>query len=178
LKLFPAKGPLESVAMDILGPLPKSKHGNRFLLVITDRYSKVTQTVPLRAITALSVARAFCEQWVYVYGAPVTLLTDNGPQFTAKCFEAVCAELGVIRSLRRHTTPILTGKSKGIPGRFWLPFGDMSPGGRTIGTSSLRISPMPKTAGLIPALECPRSNSPSPALLRRNHSRPNQGKRK
>jgi Integrase zinc binding domain len=69
LKLFPAKGPLESVAMDILGPLPKSKHGNLFLLVITDRYSKVTQTVPLRAITALSVARAFCEQWVYVYGA-------------------------------------------------------------------------------------------------------------
>jgi Integrase zinc binding domain len=56
LKLFPAKGTLE--------PLPKSKHGNRFLLVITDRYSKVTQTVPLRTITALSVARAFCEQWV------------------------------------------------------------------------------------------------------------------
>jgi hypothetical protein len=64
LKLFPAKGPLESVTMDVLGPLPKSKHGNRFLLVITDRYSKVTQTVPLRYITALSVARAFCEQWV------------------------------------------------------------------------------------------------------------------
>jgi Integrase core domain len=81
--------------MDILGPLPKSKHGNRFLLVITDRYSKMTQTVPLTAITALSVARAFCEQWVYVYGAPVTLLTENGPQFTAKVFQAVCAELGV-----------------------------------------------------------------------------------
>jgi transposase InsO family protein len=41
------------------------------------------------------VAHAFCEQWVYVYGAPVTLLTGNGPQFTAKYFQAVCAELGV-----------------------------------------------------------------------------------
>jgi RNase H-like domain found in reverse transcriptase/Integrase zinc binding domain len=86
LKLFPAKGPLESVAMDILGPLPKSKHDNRFQLVITDRYSKVTRTVPLRATTALSVARAFCEQWDYVYGAPMTLITDNGPKFTAKVF--------------------------------------------------------------------------------------------
>jgi hypothetical protein len=28
LKLFPAKGPLESVAMDILGPLPRTKHDN------------------------------------------------------------------------------------------------------------------------------------------------------
>ena len=95
LKLFPAKGPLESVAMDILGPLPRTKHGNRFLLVITDRYSKVTKTVPLRVITALSAARAFLDHWVYAYGAPISLLTDNGPQFTAKFFQAVCAELGV-----------------------------------------------------------------------------------
>jgi Integrase zinc binding domain len=38
LKLFPAKGPLESVAMDILGSLPRTKHGNCFLLVIADRF--------------------------------------------------------------------------------------------------------------------------------------------
>jgi hypothetical protein len=38
LGLFPANAPLESVAMDILGPLPKTRHGNRFLLVIADRY--------------------------------------------------------------------------------------------------------------------------------------------
>ena len=36
LGLFPAHAPLESVAMDILGPLPKTRHGNRFLLVIAD----------------------------------------------------------------------------------------------------------------------------------------------
>jgi Integrase zinc binding domain len=34
LKLFPAKGLLESVAMDILGPLQRTKHGNRLLLEI------------------------------------------------------------------------------------------------------------------------------------------------
>jgi hypothetical protein len=38
LKLFPAGGPLEFVAMDILGPFPKTDHGNRFLLVISDRF--------------------------------------------------------------------------------------------------------------------------------------------
>jgi hypothetical protein len=81
--------------MDILGPLPRTKHGNRFLLVITDRYSKVTKTVPLRVVTALSVAKAFCDHWVFAYGAPISLLTDNGPQFTAKFFQAVCGELGV-----------------------------------------------------------------------------------
>jgi hypothetical protein len=81
--------------MDILGPLPRTKHGNRFLLVISDRYSKVTKTIPLRIVTALSVARAFCDHRAYVYGPPVSLLTDIGPQFTAKVFQAVCSELGI-----------------------------------------------------------------------------------
>ena len=55
----------------------------------------MTKTVPLRTVTALSVSRAFCDHWAYVYGPPVSLLTDNGPQFTAKFFQAVCAELGI-----------------------------------------------------------------------------------
>jgi Integrase zinc binding domain len=68
LKLFPASGPLEFVSMDILGPLPKTEHGNRFLLVISDRFSKLTRTVPMRTITALGVAKAFCDAWVFSYG--------------------------------------------------------------------------------------------------------------
>jgi transposase InsO family protein len=72
-----------------------TKHGNRFLLVITDRISKVTKSVPLRTVTALLVARAFCDHWAYAYGSPSSLLTDNDPQFTAKFFQAVCSELGI-----------------------------------------------------------------------------------
>jgi hypothetical protein len=60
LKLFPASGPIEFVAMDILFPLSKTEHGNRFLLFISDRFSKLTGKVPLRTITALGVAKAFC----------------------------------------------------------------------------------------------------------------------
>jgi transposase InsO family protein len=105
LKLFSAEGPLESVAMDILGPLPRTKHENRFLLVITDRYSKVTKTITLRVVTALSAARAFLDHWVYAHGAPLSLLTDNGPQFTAKFFQAVCVDSELKRSLQRPIIP-------------------------------------------------------------------------
>jgi transposase InsO family protein len=55
----------------------------------------MTRTVPLRIISAFTVARAFCEQWVFVYGAPRYFLTYNGTQFTAKFFLAVCRELGI-----------------------------------------------------------------------------------
>jgi hypothetical protein len=62
---------------------------------MTDRFSKLTRTVPLRSISALKGTRAFCEQWVFVYGAPWYVLTDNGTQITAKFFLAVCRELGI-----------------------------------------------------------------------------------
>jgi hypothetical protein len=77
LKLFPASEPLELVSLDILGTLPKTEHGNRFLLVITHRFSKLTRTVPLRTISILVVAKAFCEHWVFVYGRPRYALIET-----------------------------------------------------------------------------------------------------
>ena len=110
LKLFPATEPLEYVAMDILGPLPKTEHGHRFLLVICDRFSKLTRTVPLRSISALVVAKAFCEHWVFVYGPPRYLLTDNGTQFTAKFFLAVCRDLGIAKVFTTAYHPQTNGQ--------------------------------------------------------------------
>jgi transposase InsO family protein len=81
--------------MDILCPLTKKEHRNRFLLVISDRFSKLTRTVPLRTITALVVAKAFCDAWVFSYRHPRYLLTDNGTQFNAKFFLAVFREIGI-----------------------------------------------------------------------------------
>ena len=95
MRLFPATAPLESVAIDILGPLPKSTRGYLFMLVISDRFTKLTQVVPLRRITAYDVAVAFVEQWVFKYGAPATLLSDNGSQFVAHFFRRVCNILQV-----------------------------------------------------------------------------------
>jgi hypothetical protein len=63
MNLFPANGPMESVAMYILGKLPRTKHVNRFLLIIADRFTKVTITVQFRILTALVVAKAFCDRW-------------------------------------------------------------------------------------------------------------------
>jgi Integrase zinc binding domain len=42
LKLFPPSAPMEYIAIDILGPLTQTEKGNRFLLVVTDRFSKLT----------------------------------------------------------------------------------------------------------------------------------------
>ena len=95
MKLFPATAPLDSVAIDILGPLLKSSRGFIFMLVISDRFTKLKQVVPLKRITAYDVAVAFVEHWVFKYGAPATLLSDNGSQFVAHFFRRVCNILQV-----------------------------------------------------------------------------------
>jgi transposase InsO family protein len=151
LKLFPAKAPLESVAMDILGPLPKTRHGNRFRLVIVDRYSKITRTVPLRTTTALVVAQAFCDHWIFVYGPPVSLLTDNGPQFTDNFFQAVCAELGIKKLFTTAYHAQTNGQVERYNPTLIGNLRVMCPKGRTTGTTSCRLLPTPTTQGLTKA---------------------------
>ena len=114
LRLFPANGPLEFVAMDILGPLPKTKQGNQFVVVLTDRYSKLTRAIPTGKTTATTVATIFVDHWVIPYGIPNYVLTDNGPQFVAKFFASVCLALGV----KHVTTTAYHPRTNGQTERF------------------------------------------------------------
>ena len=95
VRLFPAQRPLESLSIDILGPFTKTKKGHRFLHVITGRFTKLTQVIPLRRIDAYTVAVAFVGAWIFEYGPPKTLFSDNGMQFAAKFFQAACSLLGL-----------------------------------------------------------------------------------
>jgi Integrase core domain len=95
MKLFPPSAAFEFVAMDILGPLPKTAIGNRYILVIVDRFSKLTRAIPMRSILAEDVAKLFVEDWYCLYGPPLVLLTDNGTQFVSKFFKTMCKVLGV-----------------------------------------------------------------------------------
>ena len=94
-RLFQATRPLESFAVNILGPLTKTKRGHRFLLVMSDRFSKLTHVVPLRRIDVYTVGVAFVEAWDFKYGPLETLISDNGKQFAAKFFQAACSLLGI-----------------------------------------------------------------------------------
>ena len=112
MKLFPAKRPGEHVAIDILGPLPKTGSGFQYILVITDRFSKMTKVFPLRGISAYQVAKAFCSEWVYHYGQPAYLLSDRGTQFTSQFFKNVCKILGVKQAFTSAYHPQTNGQTE------------------------------------------------------------------
>jgi len=111
LTLFPATEPLTELSVDIFGPISASKKGNRFILVITDRFAKLTKCVALRRITAMSVASAIIDAWVSAYGPPDRILSNQGPQFMSNFFIAVMKMLG-IETVR--TTAYQLHRSTGI----------------------------------------------------------------
>ena len=95
MKLFPATQPLQYVSIDILGPLTRTTRGNTHLVVITDRYSKLTLAVPVSNTDAYNVAKTFMEHWVFKYGPPQYLLSDRGTQFLSRFMQRCCAILGI-----------------------------------------------------------------------------------
>lgn len=48
--------PFSRIAMDIVGPLPRSRSGNRYILVICDYATHYPEAIPLRAIDAEHIA--------------------------------------------------------------------------------------------------------------------------
>jgi len=95
LTLLPATEPLTELSVDIFGPIPASKKGNRFILVITERFAKLTKGVALRRITTMSVASAIIDAWVSTCGPPDRILSDQWPQFMSIFFIAVMKMLGI-----------------------------------------------------------------------------------
>lgn len=110
MKLFPATEPLTNVSLDLLGPLLTTTRGNTFLLVMTDRYAKLTRTVPLKTATAGDVAMAFVRHWVFTYGPPAQVLTDNGKQFASRFFMECCRILQVENAFTTTYHPQCNGQ--------------------------------------------------------------------
>lgn len=113
LKLFTAVGPLEYIAMDILRQFPHTASVYQYILVICDRCSKLTQTVPFCPITASGCASEFLYTWVLHYGVPVNVQTDPGKQFVTKFFRTLCHLIGSITS-SKVVLPPKTGEPSAI----------------------------------------------------------------
>jgi len=55
-------------------PLPRTPEGYEYILVICDRFTKVTRAVPLEDILALDVLSAFLDTCVASYRIPDSVL--------------------------------------------------------------------------------------------------------
>jgi hypothetical protein len=61
MKQYSVGAPWERMAIYILGPLPRSEDGNRYLMVVEDYFTKWTEAIPIPNAEAITVARQFVE---------------------------------------------------------------------------------------------------------------------
>jgi hypothetical protein len=90
-----ANRPMQILGADILGPLPRTKNGNRFILVFTDHFTKWVETFALVEAKEKDIAKCFVEEIICRHGAPEQLLTDRGKVFTSRIMAEIRAELDI-----------------------------------------------------------------------------------
>jgi transposase InsO family protein len=87
-----ATRPWQVLCTDIVGPLPRSRKGNCYILVVADCFTKFALFFPMRNATAPTVTKTIEDNIFLVYGTPQYLISDNGVQFRSNQFTALCNE--------------------------------------------------------------------------------------
>ena len=69
--------PFARIAMDMVGPLPQTDEGHKFVLTVCDYGMKFPEAFPMKTTTSKEVAEALVELFSRV-GLPEEILSDRG----------------------------------------------------------------------------------------------------
>ena len=99
---MPAGGPMDQFTMDIMGPLPLSQQGNRYILVVSGHFTKRVEIFAIPDQSAETCADVIINEVITRYGCPLTVHSDQRRNFEAKIFEEMCTLAQVCKT---RTTP-------------------------------------------------------------------------
>ena len=71
----------ERLAIDVTGPHPRSRNGFVYIVTVLDLFSKWAFAFPVRNHEATTVAHLLVDKVFSVFGIPMQLLSDRGPEF-------------------------------------------------------------------------------------------------
>ena len=86
--------PFEVLAVDLVGPMPKGKGGCRFLLTAICMATRWPEAIPLKSITAKSLAVGLFDIFSRT-GIPLQILSDQGSQFIGAVMRNLCDRLHI-----------------------------------------------------------------------------------
>ena len=108
----PSDKPNFRVHADLFGPLNSSEQGNKWVLTMTDAFSKFVRLIPLPNKEAETVARAIFTHWVCVLGPMHTLITDQGREFNNAMHETLLAHMGINYKTTSAIAPSVNGQAE------------------------------------------------------------------
>ena len=114
LQPIPVVGePFNKIIIDCVGPLPKTKKGNQYLLTIMCTTTRYPKAIPLKSLRSSVVVKALLKVFTQ-YGIPQIVQSDQGTNFTADLFADVMKGLGVTQYLSSAYHPESQGALEGF----------------------------------------------------------------
>jgi hypothetical protein len=126
LQPLEVKYPFYRVGIDIKGPLPPSKHGNRYIIVAMDYLTKWPEAKAVSDIKATTVAKFIYEDIICRHGTPTILLSDRGKNFLSEIVKELCTNF----QIKHHKSSAYRPQTNGMIERF----------NRTIGEALAKIT--------------------------------------
>ena len=91
-----ASGPLGKLCWDIMGPVPTSSRGAKYILVITDVFTKWVDAFAIRSTEAETLARLLVNEVICRFGVLTAQLHyDQGANVRSEVIQGACRFLGI-----------------------------------------------------------------------------------
>ena len=84
--------------MDILGPFPESQEGNKYILVVSDYFTRWVEAYAIKNQEAVTVADKLVNEFFFRFGPAEQLHSDQGRNFEADVTQEVCKLLEIVKS--------------------------------------------------------------------------------
>ena len=94
-----------------MGPLPVTVRGNRFILVVTDLFTKWVEAFALQEMSSRTVARVLFKEVIFRYGTPKELHSDQGRNLCSGLIQSLCDVLWIRRTNTTAYHPQGNGQS-------------------------------------------------------------------
>ena len=100
---------MQAAAVDIMGPLPKSKTGNSYILVAGDHFTRWMEAYPIHNPDAVTVARKLVDEPFCHFLTPEQIHPDQARLFQSHLIEEICLILHIKNSQTTQYQPQCDG---------------------------------------------------------------------
>ena len=106
---MPVGAPLDRLATDILGPLPLTPRGNKYVLIVGDYFTKWVEIFPVPDQTAKTCAMKIVHDVIGRFGSPLQLHSDQGRNYESEIFKQICDLLEIRKTRTSARNPKCNG---------------------------------------------------------------------
>ena len=97
---FPQRNgyPMQSIYIDLVGPLPESTTGNKYIMSVSDGFSRFVNLYPLPSKHGIGVAKVLVDGIIKTFGCPMQIHSDNRLEFNNEMVKEISWQLDILSS--------------------------------------------------------------------------------